>query len=104
MPGGRTHGRAARGIAQWGMVFARSLLLALACAAAQTAPAADVSAGERLVAEKHCENCHHNKTMGDAKAVYLRSDRKVTRLEKLKAQVAACNSQLGLGLFPDKEE
>lgn len=65
---------------------------------------ADVAAGARLVEEKQCETCHGNKTMGDAKAVYLRRDRKVTSLEKLKAQVAACNSQLGLGLFPDEEE
>jgi hypothetical protein len=78
------------------------LVALLAC----TAPAAfaDISAGERLVQEKGCETCHANKTMGDAKAVYLRRDRKVTTPEKLKAQVAACNSELGLGLFPDEEE
>jgi hypothetical protein len=70
------------------------------------APAAfaDIAAGERLVEEKRCETCHANKTMGDAKAVYLRRDRKVTTPAKLKAQVALCNSELGLGLFPDEEE
>jgi len=78
-------------------------LLALLATAAPGAYA-DVAAGARLVEEKHCETCHGNKTLGDAKAVYLRRDRKVTTLEKLKAQVAACNSQLGLGLFPDEEE
>lgn len=66
--------------------------------------AGDPAEGAKLVAEKRCENCHHNKTMGDAKAVYLRKDRKVTSLEKLKAQVAACNSELNLGLFPDDED
>ena len=66
--------------------------------------AADVEAGKRLVEEKRCETCHHNKTLGDAKAVYLRKDRKVTSLEKLKAQVARCNSELDLKLFPDDEE
>jgi len=81
---------------------AASLLLLLS----MTAPAAlaDAAAGQRLVEEKQCETCHGNRTMGDAKAVYLRRDHKVTTLEKLKAQVAACNSQLGLGLFPDEEE
>jgi len=71
-----------------------------------TAPAAlaDAAAGQRLVEEKQCETCHHNKTLGDAKAVYLRKDRRVTSMEKLKAQVAVCNSQLNLGLFPDDEE
>lgn len=66
--------------------------------------AADVAEGKKLVAEKKCEICHNNKTLGDAKAVYLRKDRKVTSIEKLKAQVAMCNSQLNLGLFPEDEE
>jgi hypothetical protein len=66
--------------------------------------AADVAEGRKLVEEKKCELCHHNKTLGDAKAVYLRKDRRVTTLEKLKAQVAVCNSELNLGLFPDDEE
>jgi mono/diheme cytochrome c family protein len=64
----------------------------------------DVAEGRKLVAENHCETCHHNKTMGDANAIYLRKDRKVTSMEKLKAQVAACNSQLNLKIFPDDEE
>ena len=66
--------------------------------------AADVAEGKKLVAEKKCEICHNNKTLGDAKAIYLRKDRKVTSMEKLKAQVAVCNSQLNLGLFPEDEE
>ena len=60
--------------------------------------------GKLLVEEKKCETCHHNKTLGDAKAIYLRKDRRVTSLEKLKAQVALCNSELNLQLFPDEEE
>lgn len=66
--------------------------------------AADPVEGKRLVAEHHCETCHHNKTMGDARAIYLRKDHKVTSMEKLKAQVALCNSELNLKLFPDEEE
>ena len=66
--------------------------------------AGDPAQGAKLVAEKKCETCHHNQTLGDAKAVYLRKDRKVTSLEKLKAQVAGCNTQLNLQLFPDEEE
>ena len=71
---------------------------------ASAAHAADVEEGRKLVAEKACETCHHDKTMGEAKAVYLRRDRKVTTMEKLKAQVALCNSELNLQLFPDEEE
>lgn len=66
--------------------------------------AGDSAEGRKLVAEKKCETCHNNKTQGDAKAVYLRKDRKVTSLPKLKAQVALCNSELNLGLFPEDEE
>jgi mono/diheme cytochrome c family protein len=83
--------------------LAFSALLA-AIAAMDVGAAPDAAEGKKLVAEKNCETCHHNKTLGDAKAVYLRKDRKVTSIEKLKAQVAMCNSELGLQLFPDEEE
>ena len=66
--------------------------------------AGDPAEGAKLATEKKCETCHHNKTLGDAKAIYLRKDRRVSSLEKLKAQVAACNSELNLQLFPDEEE
>lgn len=79
-------------------------LLLLAATMPLSAMAADPAAGKKLVEEKKCETCHHNKTLGDAKAIYLRKDRRVTSLEKLKAQVAACNSELNLQLFPDEEE
>ena len=68
------------------------------------AHAADPAEGRKLVAEKRCEVCHHNQTMGDASAIYLRKDRHVTSMEKLKSQVAVCNSQLNLQLFPEDEE
>jgi cytochrome c2 len=71
---------------------------------AWNAAAGDPAEGKKLVADSKCEACHHNKTMGDAKAVYLRKDRKVTSIDKLKAQVARCNSELNLKLFPDDEE
>ena len=66
--------------------------------------AGDPAKGAKLVDETKCEICHNNKTLGDAKAIYLRKDRRVTSREKLKAQVAACNSELNLQLFPDEEE
>lgn len=84
----------------------RALFLScgLALAAAPSFAAGDPAEGRKLVAEKKCEICHNNKTYGDAKAVYLRKDRKVTSPAKLKAQVALCNSELNLGLFPEDEE
>ena len=74
----------------------RTLACILLFAALDATAAGDPTEGLKLVAEARCETCHHNKTMGDAKAVYLRKDRKVTSLEKLKAQVALCNSELNL--------
>jgi hypothetical protein len=82
----------------------RLILLAALTALPLAAQAADPAEGKKLVEDRKCETCHHNKTQGDAAAVYLRKDRKVTSMEKLKAQVALCNSELGLQLFPDEEE
>ena len=82
----------------------RPLLLPALLLLSHSGLAADAAEGAKLVQEKQCETCHHNKTLGDAKAIYLRKDHKVTSLEKLKAQVALCNSELNLQLFPDEEE
>ena len=79
-----------------------ALLATLFALPALAAPGIDE--GRKLVEEKKCETCHHNKTLGDAKAIYLRKDRKVTTMEKLKAQVALCNSELNLQMFPDEEQ
>jgi hypothetical protein len=35
--------------------------------------------------------------------MYTRADRKVTSPAKLDAQIAACNSQLATGYFPEEE-
>jgi hypothetical protein len=76
----------------------------LVLVAALPARAGELAEGEKLVAQKHCEACHDSKTNGAEGAVYLRKDRRVTSLEKLRAQVALCNSELGLQLFPEEEE
>jgi hypothetical protein len=80
------------------------VLLALTWLAGPALAAPSAAEGEKLVKEKRCEACHNTKTLGSAKAIYLRKDRKVTSWDKLKAQVAACNSQLDLQLFPEDEE
>lgn len=82
----------------------RRIFVIVALLVPHVGTAADIAEGKKLVAEKKCENCHHNQTLGDAKAVYLRKDRRVTSMAKLRAQVAVCNSELNLGLFPDDEE
>jgi hypothetical protein len=82
----------------------RVLFIAFLATPLVAASAPNPAEGRKLVEEHKCEICHNNKTYGDAKAVYLRKDRKVTSWEKLKAQVAACNTQLDLKLFPEDEE
>lgn len=69
---------------------------------ATAAPSADE--GRKLVQSTKCETCHQEKVYGPVGTVYLRKDRKVTSWPKLKAQVALCNSELNLGLFPEDEE
>lgn len=81
------------------LIGALLFLCVPACAAA-----ADPAEGKKLVEQNHCETCHNNQTMGDAKAVYLRKDRRVTTMAKLVSQVSVCNSQLKLQLFPEDEE
>ena len=74
-------------------------LLPFACLAAP-----DAALGRKFVEENKCEACHQNKVYGVPGTVYLRKDRKVASWAKLKAQVALCNSELNIGLFPEDEE
>ena len=80
--------------------------LALLAAPAFAAPGADgalIDGGKKLVSEAKCEACHISKLGGDGSGMYSRKDRRVTSKSKLLAQVARCNSELSLGLFPEDE-
>jgi mono/diheme cytochrome c family protein len=70
---------------------------------ARAQPRGDATAGAALHA-KDCVACHVKRMGGDGTAIYTRLDRKVTTPEKLKAQVAVCNAELGTNYFPDEEE
>jgi mono/diheme cytochrome c family protein len=63
---------------------------------------ADPKAGAELHA-KDCIACHIRRVGGDGTAMYTRPDRRVTTPEKLEAQIAACNTELGTSYFPDEE-
>lgn len=79
-------------------------LLAIALLASPAAIAAgDPAVGQKLVQAKGCELCHERQPLHGAKAIYLRSNRKVHSLEELRAQVSACNHGLHLGLSPYEE-
>ena len=82
-----------------------ALAASLACALVATlalAQPADVAAGA-LLHDKDCVACHIRRVGGDGTAMYTRADRKVTTVDKLRAQVAVCNSELSTGWFPDEE-
>ena len=66
--------------------------------------APNAAEGRKLVDTHKCETCHQDKVYGQVGTIYLRKDRKVTSWGKLKSQVAACNSMLNIGLFPEEEE
>lgn len=95
---------------QWKMLtLAGALALALPWQPAQAQNAdqlfgsASVEAGKKLHQEKNCASCHAQRVGGGDSGFYMRADRKVGTPRRLLAQVAACSSQLGLGLFPEEE-
>lgn len=83
-----------------------SVVLSLAATgvfAASDTTAALVDTGKKLMAEAKCEACHVSKLGGDGSAMYSRPDRRVASKSGLLVQVARCNNELSLGLFPDDE-
>ena len=84
-------------------VIVTCTLFATSNTAATGANSTLIDSGKKLVTEAKCEACHASKRGGDGSGMYLRQDRRVTTKSKLLAQVARCNSDLSLGLFPDDE-
>ena len=88
-------------------LFFASLAIASVSVAMAMAPTDEKSAPQQnakaLIAEAKCAACHIAKVGGDGSAIYLRKERRVTIKSKLLPQVARCNSELSLGLFPDDE-
>jgi mono/diheme cytochrome c family protein len=72
--------------------------------AAEPFPHGDAKAGEKLFADKNCNACHIRRFGGTGEQMFTRPDHKVTTVQKLAAQVAACNINLNAGWFPEEEE
>jgi hypothetical protein len=64
--------------------------------------AANIASGKTLHSEKHCSSCHLQREPKGEQVFYTRLESKVTSREKLIAQVEACNTSLGLGMFPEE--
>jgi cytochrome c peroxidase len=67
-------------------------------------PNGDPKTGEKLFNEKNCNACHIQRFGGTGEKMFTRTEHKVTTPQKLAAQVAACNTNLNAGWFPDDEE
>jgi hypothetical protein len=76
------------------------------CASAGADPAAqgDPRLGEKSFKDQNCNACHMTRFGGTGEKIFTRSDRKVKTLPMLAAQVAACNTNLNAGWFPEDEE
>ena len=84
------------------LVYAVLSTLTLARAQPASAQAGDAAAGATLH-DKDCVGCHVRRMGGDGTSMYTRAERKVTTPAKLDAQIAACNSELAAGYFPEEE-
>lgn len=61
---------------------------------------ADVAAGERLIAEHKCEECHSRRVGGDGRDIYNPKGR-INTPGALRGMVEYCNTELNLGFFPE---
>ncbi len=62
---------------------------------------ADIKLGEKLIAENQCVACHVRKVGGNGNSIYRPLGR-INTLGLLRGMVEQCNTELGLGLFPDE--
>lgn len=61
---------------------------------------ADLKAGEKLIAENKCNECHIRNVGGDGLAIYKPKGR-INTPGALRGMVDYCSTQLNLGFFPE---
>lgn len=61
---------------------------------------ADLQAGENLIAENKCNECHIRRVGGDGSAIYKPKGR-INSAGALRGMVEYCNTELNLGFFPE---
>ena len=84
--------------------LALALAVGAATATAQSAAifeGADLALGKQLIEEKKCAACHRAKFGGDGSAVYRPGER-IATAGALRGMVEQCNTELGMGLFPEE--
>ena len=84
--------------------LAASISTMIAIGFSQQAIASPDLANGKKIDEQKCYACHAKKSgFGNGDIIYTRSDSKVKNLARLKSQVAFCNTELRLDLFPEDE-
>jgi hypothetical protein len=61
---------------------------------------ADLVAGEKLIAENKCNECHIRRVGGDGSTIYNPKGR-INSAGALRGMVEYCNTELNLGFFPE---
>jgi hypothetical protein len=61
---------------------------------------ADLKAGEKLIAENQCNECHIRRVGGNGSAIYNPKGR-INTAGALRGMVEYCNTELNLGFFPE---
>ena len=61
---------------------------------------ADLKAGEKLIAENQCNECHTRRVGGDGSSIYNPKGR-INTAGALRGMVEYCNTELNLGFFPE---
>jgi hypothetical protein len=61
---------------------------------------ADLQAGEKLIADNKCNECHIRRVGGDGSAIYKPKGR-INTAGALRGMVEYCNTELNLGFFPE---
>ncbi len=69
--------------------------------AAQLFREADLTLGQKLIAENRCVACHQQKVGGDGSSIYRPLGR-INNPGALRGMVEQCNTELNLGLFPEE--
>jgi hypothetical protein len=82
-------------------VWAATPAAAQAGSAAVLYREADLPAGEKLVREHRCDECHIRRVGGNGSAIY-RPQGRINTPAALRGMVENCNLELNLALFPDE--
>lgn len=61
---------------------------------------ADHQAGEKLISENQCNQCHIRRVGGDGSSIYNPKGR-INSAGALRGMVEYCNTELNLGFFPE---